>query len=103
MIGVKAFNVVATFTITDLAVLPWTVRSFRSYQLVFAPAENTSSIEMAASNAATMFHVALWTILPREFSFYAPGACDCPLGRVNDDGLSGGEVAPLGIGTVTMR
>jgi hypothetical protein len=29
---VKAFNVVATFTITDLAVLPWTVRSFRSYR-----------------------------------------------------------------------
>jgi hypothetical protein len=50
---------------------------------------------VAASNTATMFHVALRAILARKFSIHATGACDRTLWRIDDDGLSGGEINSL--------
>jgi hypothetical protein len=60
-------------------------------------------IEVAAANATPVLQTTLWTCLPSVFPDCAASACDRPFWRVDDDGLSSGNVAPFRISTVTMR
>ena len=60
-------------------------------------------IEMTGANALVVFQTALFAVFPSILSIYATCASDRPFRRIDDDGLSSGDIASLRIGTITMR